>query len=136
MQHARREPGAKIGFCNFYSKLSFAARSRQLRLGRFVPISISKTVSSPEPLIASTAMPAAVRSSASRRSSTRSSTKSRIHCGESFISGFQLSAISFQLFSCPRIPLGSLRAESFSPKLLQKPDITLEEQLNVIHAVL
>src|SRR5438876_6883330 len=33
-QHSRREPGTKIGFCNFDSKITFTARRRQLRLQR------------------------------------------------------------------------------------------------------
>src|SRR5437879_12856706 len=31
-QHSRREPGTKIGFCNFDGKITFAAHRRQLRL--------------------------------------------------------------------------------------------------------
>src|SRR5215471_5347559 len=55
--------------------------------GRFVVISISKTVESAWPETPSTAMPASVSASASRWLSTGTSTKSRIHCGDNFIAG-------------------------------------------------
>src|SRR3954466_6832411 len=93
--------------------------------GLFVPISISKTVFGPSPEMPSTAIPIAVRSSARRRSSEGNSTKSRIHCAESFIWSHRPSAISAE----------TLRADGLY-KLLQKPDITLEKQLQIIEAVL
>ena len=63
---------------NLYPKLAFDPT-------RFVPISTSNTVSAPLPLIPSTPIPTLVKSSANWPSPTVRSTKSRIHCGESFM---------------------------------------------------
>src|SRR5258706_8113776 len=78
--------------------------------GRLVVMSISKTVAAPSPSSFSTAMPARVRSSARRALSALISTKSRNHWGESFI------------------------AQCLC-ELLEESDITLEEHLNVVDAV-
>src|SRR5580692_8403596 len=90
--------------------------------GRFVPISISKTVSAPDPMIPSTAIPDAVKSSASRRSSTVSSTNSRTHCGESLIAS--IAPASRRLCHCPLRPLP------------QEPHVPLKEQLQIVHPIL
>src|SRR5215471_5277122 len=77
--------------------------------GRFVVISISKIEFFPEPSIRSTAIPANVRSSASRRASTFRSMNSRNQLGLILI-----------CVLC---------------ELLQKPQISLEEQLNIVNSV-
>src|SRR5207245_4159310 len=65
--------------------------------------------------------PSAVRSSARRRSSTVRSTNSRSQCGESFIVQGQRPTTNDQ--------------RRFLPKLLQKPHIPLEEQLQIVDAI-
>src|SRR5215510_15716281 len=77
--------------------------------GRFVVISISKIMFLPEPSMHSTATPARVRSSASWRGSTFRSTNSRNQLGLILICAL-----------C---------------ELLQKSQISLEEELNVVDSV-
>src|SRR5882724_10495459 len=93
--------------------------------GRLVPISISKTVFSPLPVMPSTAMPTEVRSCARRRLSTLGSTNSRSHVTESFISN---------LVASPRQSPGRRHYNNLS-KLFQEPNVAVEEQLNVVHSV-
>src|SRR6266436_9844175 len=112
--------------------------------GRLVPISISKTVFSPSPVVPSTAIPIEVRSCARRRLSTLGSTNSRSHVGESFIVDFRSGGIlpAVVRASCPhstgetppRQPPGRRRYGDLS-ELLQKSYISVKEQLNVVHPV-
>src|SRR2546426_11029276 len=151
-QHACREPGTKIRFSNFDGKISFAARSRQLRLHRFewqivdcrclagdaVVIHRVGPVGADLHLENGVLARAAHRFYGNPRGSKILRQSPVIYPKLDKITNplwrkfhFWLSALSHQLSALFRV-----KADSFSPKLLQKPDITLEEQLNVIHAVL
>src|ERR1051326_5159541 len=101
--------------------------------------STSHTVWPPGPVdTPSTLTPACVRSDASRRSSTVTSTNSRIHWGRIF-TGFEhlpqrhrgTENKTAKEFSVSLCLCGGL---CLSCELLQKPHIALEEQLDVIDA--
>src|SRR5579859_3400604 len=119
---------------------------------RLVVMSISKMVPAPEPETLSTAIPACVRSSARRASSTFSSTNSRSQSGEIFI---ELLAASYWLLADPgigvctflqtrcslvslyqtRLAASSQSRAALSRKLLEEAHVTLIEKLNVIDSV-
>src|SRR5690242_8477516 len=98
--------------------------------GRLVPISISKTAPPLPSVIASTAMPAEVRSAASCRSSTLRSTKSRSHCEESFMKK------QFSKIVSARRQVHPLAEDDPLAELLQKPHVAIKKQLDVVHSVL
>src|ERR1051325_8413525 len=95
--------------------------------------STSKTVRSPSPSIDSTEMPARVKSSASFRSSTGISTNSRSQLGMIFMSLVSgRSSLANLRWISQRL---TTRDQRPSRKLLQKPHMSVKEQLQIGYAV-